>query len=249
MATSFESQKNIFCNYCATACQYCYPKMTPTAVQQLRNARQALGLSLADVAHATRIPVEKLQLLEEGKLAAIGSMTYARSFLRMYANHVGVDVESLAEALPQPILGGTADYRYLTESHGRWVTDESRLRSEAMQAPRRTAASPLLKVAAMLLFVGALAAWWGSRYREAELGYESPQDLAGRRAGFDPVAMSAAQAGKNLASQASASSIVRWDQVNKQIVRRAQELEDPRSSAPPAGRKSDAPVTVPDSVQ
>lgn len=89
--------------------------------QQLKLARQQRELSLADAAHATRVPVARLQHLEEDNLAAFGNMAYARSFARIYGQYLGVDVEPLVKTLPRPIFAGAQDYRYLTSSFGPWV--------------------------------------------------------------------------------------------------------------------------------
>jgi cytoskeletal protein RodZ len=89
--------------------------------QQLKLARTRRGLSLADVAHATRVPQQRLQQLEEDNLAAFGNMAYARSFARIYSSHLGVDVDRWVKALPRPVFAGAHDYRYLTSSFGPWV--------------------------------------------------------------------------------------------------------------------------------
>jgi cytoskeletal protein RodZ len=95
--------------------------MEPSLGQQLKKARMAMGLSYADVEHATRVSQIRLQQLEEDNWTAFGSMTYARSFARTYGHYLGVDVEPALTILPQPILGGARDYRHLTTSFGPWV--------------------------------------------------------------------------------------------------------------------------------
>lgn len=97
------------------------PPMEPSLGQQLKQARTQRGLSLADVAHATRVPLMKLQHLEEDNLAAFGNMAYARSFARIYSGFLDVDVERWVKALPQPVFAGAQDYRYLTNTFGPWV--------------------------------------------------------------------------------------------------------------------------------
>ncbi len=95
--------------------------MEPSLGQQLKNARIALGLSLADVEHDTRVPQLRLQQLEEDNWTAYGSMAYTRSFARLYGRYLGLDVEPALKILPAPILGGARDYRHLTTSLGPWV--------------------------------------------------------------------------------------------------------------------------------
>jgi cytoskeletal protein RodZ len=95
--------------------------MPPSLGQKLKNAREQQGLSLADVAHKTRIPVPKLRDLEDDNYNTFGSLTYARCFLQTYGGFVGVDANPVTVHMYPTPLGGTGDYRYLTESLGGWV--------------------------------------------------------------------------------------------------------------------------------
>ena len=95
--------------------------MPPSLGQKLKHAREQLGLSLADVAHKTRIPVPRLHDLEEDNYNTFGSLTYARAFLQTYAGFVGVDANPVTDHMSPTPLGGSRDYRYLTESLGRWI--------------------------------------------------------------------------------------------------------------------------------
>ena len=66
---------------------------------QLRAAREAQGLTLAQVAAETRIPQRHLQTIEESNFAALPARTYAIGFSRSYAKLVGLDGESVAETV------------------------------------------------------------------------------------------------------------------------------------------------------
>ena len=57
----------------------------------LRQAREAAGLSLADVAQRTRVPLRQLESIERGSYEALPSPTYAVGFARAYARAVGAD--------------------------------------------------------------------------------------------------------------------------------------------------------------
>ncbi len=76
-----------------------------TAGESLRQARQAQGRSLQDVAQATKISGDYLRALEEGNYAALPERPFARSFVRRYAAELGLDASGpLAEfdrAMPQ----------------------------------------------------------------------------------------------------------------------------------------------------
>ncbi len=69
----------------------------------LRSRRQALGLTLEQVHAETRIPVRYLQALEEERFEVFPAVTYARGFLRTYAQFLELDPESLLVRLPTPV--------------------------------------------------------------------------------------------------------------------------------------------------
>lgn len=202
--------------------------VTPSVSEELKSAREAQRLTLADVAHETRIPVERLRLLEEGKFASFGSMAYARSFLRKYARYLGVDVEEAAERLPDPIFGGVSDYRHLTQSHGSWV-DESKPKMRLAPLRRNPASSPVAKVAAILVLVGVPALLWATHIigslsdaprRSAPIVTDEAQVISPmppvQAAPLKPPAEAAPSAGQP----------VNWGEVNKNDVRKAEVISD-----------------------
>jgi transcriptional regulator with XRE-family HTH domain len=75
--------------------------------ETLRRAREARGLALDAVASATRIAHHHLEALERGDLESLPTGPFGRSYLRSYAEFLGID--------PEPILDS---YR-LTESDKR----------------------------------------------------------------------------------------------------------------------------------
>lgn len=98
--------------------------MVTSLGQRLRAARETRGLTLEDAAHFTRIPAERLRHLEADNYAAFGSMTYARSFLKLYSRYLRVDASEILDDLPPARLGGRRDYRYLVEQFGPWVPEK-----------------------------------------------------------------------------------------------------------------------------
>lgn len=119
--------------------------------EMLKAARQARGLTLKDAAHATRIPVPRLRQLETGNYAAFGNMAYARGFIRLYGRYLQVDAEAFVTGLPDPVLGGPADYRYLTENLGPWVLDR---RAQSKVNLSQGMPSPVVYAFLLLCFVG-----------------------------------------------------------------------------------------------
>lgn len=206
------------------------PPMTLGVSEELKSAREAQRLTLADVAHETRIPVERLRLLEEGKFASFGSMAYARSFLRKYARHLGVDVEEAVASLPDPIFGGASDYRHLTQSHGSWV-DESKPKMRLAPLRRNPASSPVAKVAAILVLVGVPALLWATHIigslSEAPRRSAPTVTEEGKVSAIPPMAPVEAAPFETLpVPTAAAAQPVNWGEVNKNDVRKAEVIPD-----------------------
>lgn len=142
--------------------------MQPTLGQRLKHAREKMGLSLADVAHQTRIPMPRLKDLEDDNYNALGGMAYARSFLQTYAQLVEVNADPVLEQMQTPPLGGTRDFRYLMENFGSWVGNRAEFSAppaKSMSQPRSFA--PVLAIAGLVLLIGMGVllgqAWIGDR--------------------------------------------------------------------------------------
>ena len=69
-----------------------FPK---SAGDKLREAREAQGLTLADVANRTRIPTRHLEAIELGEYNSMPSPTYAIGFAKAYARVVGLDEKAI----------------------------------------------------------------------------------------------------------------------------------------------------------
>lgn len=70
-----------------------------TVGQQLRAAREAKGMSIEDVAAATRIPTRHLQSLEDSEWHRLPASTYSVGFAKNYAGAVGLDRVEITEQL------------------------------------------------------------------------------------------------------------------------------------------------------
>jgi cytoskeletal protein RodZ len=130
----------------------------------LSAAREKRGLSIEDAAHETRIPGQRLRYLESDNIAAFGSLTYARSFIRQYSDFLEVDATAMLEELPGGAFGGERDYRYLTQSHGPWLRERAThtARDSAPVAGRvHSIKSPLPAAIAVFVFILVGTAMWG----------------------------------------------------------------------------------------
>lgn len=76
--------------------------MSPTLGQQLRRARELQYLTLADLAHETRIPASRLRDLENDEYTTFGGVAYVRFSLKAYATRLEVDAEEALARLAPP---------------------------------------------------------------------------------------------------------------------------------------------------
>lgn len=119
---------------------------------QLRAARTARSLSLAQAAEALRLEAQSVTALEEERFDQLGAPVFVRGHLRRYAELLGLSAETVLEA-----------YRAITPDSD---TLPELSRSRESCEPRR--AGPWvwwLAAAALLLMV--VLAWTGSRSRPA----------------------------------------------------------------------------------
>lgn len=85
----------------------------------LREARHALGLSLDQVAHATKIRKDYLAALEDGDCRQMPAKAYAVAYAKTYAEYVGLDASEVAEAMKAEYLFTEARQIKLVKSRGR----------------------------------------------------------------------------------------------------------------------------------
>jgi cytoskeleton protein RodZ len=70
--------------------------------KQLRTARELRGLSLTELHTHTHIQIRIMEALEDGKWDELPEDVYVRGFIRVMANHLGLNGTNLAASLPQP---------------------------------------------------------------------------------------------------------------------------------------------------
>lgn len=76
----------------------------PTAPgERLRAAREAKGMSVEDVAAATRIPKRHLETIEDGDFAVLPGRTYAIGFSRSYAKAVDLNDEEIVNEVREQL--------------------------------------------------------------------------------------------------------------------------------------------------
>ena len=77
-----------------------------TVGQRLREAREAKGLSIEDIAASTRIPTRHLSSLENSDWDKLPAATYSVGFAKNYAGAVGLDRNEISEQL-RAEMGGS----------------------------------------------------------------------------------------------------------------------------------------------
>ncbi len=142
-------------------------RLEPRSIgDRLKEAREARGLSLDDVASQTRIPIRHLQHIESEDWDALPGVTYCVGFTRAYANMVGIDGAELSREV-RDLLG------------------DARIRAPAAHYhepadPARVPPRPLALIAAIaaLVLIVAYALWRSSLGDGEEPSGEAPPPQA-----------------------------------------------------------------------
>ena len=169
--------------------------LEPVGVR-LRQAREARGLSRADVSQLTRINERHLSLIEDGNFAALPSRTYATGFSRSYAKAVGLDDQVIVQSVREALDG--SDIRTIPRAQGSFEPgDPARIPTARF--------AWLAALAALVLIVGGLVFWRNYYMPAAALpALEDPLATAGPG---EPVPGAPATADEAAASAASAVTL------------------------------------------
>lgn len=87
--------------------------MDLTTGQKLSKARLAKGLSIDEVAHATKLRPDKVMALELDDYSRFPSNVYVKGFLQIYGRYLGVDVGAALGQFENQSPISVADYQYL----------------------------------------------------------------------------------------------------------------------------------------
>lgn len=67
--------------------------------EDLRQARESLGLSIDEAAQAIKLSTRQIRQMETGDFAGLGSLPFARGFVRNYARHLKLDENAILDRL------------------------------------------------------------------------------------------------------------------------------------------------------
>lgn len=90
--------------------------MSESTGQKLSRARIAKGVSVEEVAHATKLRPDKILALESDDYSRFANNAYVKGFLQIYGRYLGVDVRAVVKSLDSPGLVSISDYQYLNNA-------------------------------------------------------------------------------------------------------------------------------------
>ena len=161
------------------------PERTPSGFGgRLRDARERRGVSLRQIASATKISVAVLDALERNDISKLPGGIFGRAFIRSYAVEVGLDPEAMIQAF-------VAEFPNDTAITGRPTAD--RIEADANRGSGRLRPLAIVWLLALAVAIVAAIVYLATSRRSA------PGDLA------TPVALSRAVTDSPVASAASST--------------------------------------------
>ncbi|HVF37998.1 MAG TPA: RodZ domain-containing protein [Sphingomicrobium sp.] len=151
-----------------------------TVGQSLREAREAKGMSIEDIAAQTRIPTRHLSSLEESDWTKLPAATYTIGFAKNYAGAVGLDRTEIGDRL-RAEMGGAGPVTVSTEVY------------EAADPARSMPKGLVLGALAMLALVVLALAWLNNRSLQSDEAAPTVSEMAEPGNVAAPVAAPASQ--------------------------------------------------------
>lgn len=145
--------------------------------ETLREARHRKQVSLEEVARATKIKIEILEHLEADEYNRLVSPTYAKGFIRIYGDYLGLDGRALADSFIQS-QGGLQRKGLHLET----AAAANRRRAELHLSLRGV----VLVVAVLTVIAVALTAWWAWRTNAKPTTTATPRDWSQIRVETEP---------------------------------------------------------------
>jgi len=131
------------------------PAPTPTS-GRLRQAREAAGLHIAVLATLLKVPVKKLEALEQGRYHELPDLTFARALASSACRHLKIDPAPVLAELPGMQLAALTQMA-IDDKPAYRVVDRGGLSTWSLPS---WLAKPPVWMAAGLLVLAAVVYWW-----------------------------------------------------------------------------------------
>jgi cytoskeletal protein RodZ len=149
--------------------------MSQSIGQKLAAARKRRDLTVEDVAHETRIHVATLRHLEADDYSHFANYTYARSFLSMYGQHLGIEMTDYLKEFRSTHNGGDEhEESHEATSNGNAPSSDVLSNIEGLQSFRT--------IAALAVLFGILCTIPGMYFLGRMHGFRSANQIAGEKA-------------------------------------------------------------------
>ena len=188
---------------------------------KLREARDRRGISLRQIANATKISVSVLEALERNDISRLPGGIFSRGFVRSYALEVGLDPEETIQDFIAQFPHDSVTAGHPTSEH---VED-----NEALESDRRLA-STLLRLIAISIPIAGIVLYFGTAGRRAQ-----------PRAASEPVAATTPMP----AAATSSVSPPPAPAPSASATRPAPEIPPPAPAQPAATRPPSSPTAAP----
>ena len=132
----------------------------------LKNAREAQGMSVEEIARATRIPVSSIERIEGDHFDDLPGEVFVRGFLKAYARAVALQVDDVLA-------------RYTSSRRVAWVTPIPIAAPQGKRAPARRVGVAIAFVLLLILFTVAISIVLRPR------GHGMPRELSSSPAALD----------------------------------------------------------------
>lgn len=139
--------------------------------ERLRRQREMRGVSLDDIAAATKIGTRLLRALEEEHFELLPGGIFNKGFVRAYAKYLGLNEEEAVSDYLQAAGENTPDPRVIAEQNS------SRIDRGGDSNDSRAAGFPIIPVLILLLVIAAGAGGW-QIYQERQRDREAKRDAA-----------------------------------------------------------------------